>query len=203
MQNKTVYGYHPQTGEYTGETIAQRSPLDTAEVYLIPAWAAETPPPAAGQRQAASFRAADGTVPSYDMPGSKCKWQLLPDLRGLALWKKTSAQPVVAQLGDTTDSLGATELEPPQFGVWDGKGWMVNEAAQLAALTAAAENEIATRRAFADAVIVPLQDAADLGMATPEEAGRLTALRRYRVELSRVTQQQGYPGKIKWPVLPS
>lgn len=203
LAEKTVYSYSSQTGEYAGETTAMRSPLDEAEVYLIPAWAADAAPPAAGKREAAVFRADDGSVPSHCLNGGR--WQTVPDWRATPLWSKTTAQPVTAQLGDTPDSLAATELEPPPFGVWKGKGWVVDKAAQLAAQTAAAEADIAARRAQADAAIVPLQDAVDLAMATPAEAELLAAWRRYRVALSRLPQRAGWPqlAASDWPPQPA
>ncbi|MBF8720515.1 tail fiber assembly protein [Pseudomonas guariconensis] len=63
--------------------------------------------------------------------------------------------------------------------------------------------EIASRRAEADRSIAPLQDAVDLGEATEAEAASLTAWKRYRVELSRVPTQPGYPSEIAWPVPPA
>ncbi|MFV3326699.1 tail fiber assembly protein [Pseudomonas sp. NY15372] len=61
--------------------------------------------------------------------------------------------------------------------------------------------EIASRRAAADNAIAPLQDAVDLGEAT--DAASLTAWKRYRVELSRVPAQAGYPDEIDWPAPPA
>jgi hypothetical protein len=43
-QVKTVYGYNPNTGEYTGEAIASRCPVEL-DVYHIPAHATEVAPP--------------------------------------------------------------------------------------------------------------------------------------------------------------
>ncbi|MGY8624172.1 tail fiber assembly protein [Chromobacterium violaceum] len=200
ITQKTVYCYSSETGEYAGETTAQRSPLDLDEVYLIPAWAAEDAPPTAGARHAAAFRAGDGSVPRHCAAG---EWCVLPDWRGVRLWSTATARPVVAALGDTPESLGATELEPPQFGTWNGRGWVVDTAALQAAQKISAEAEIALRRAQADAAVVPLQDAADLGIATAAETALLTAWRRYRVLLSRVPQQASFPTQIDWPTPPA
>lgn len=63
--------------------------------------------------------------------------------------------------------------------------------------------EIASRRAETDRSIAPLQDAVDLGEATEAEAASLTAWKRYRVELSRVPTQPGYPSEIAWPAAPA
>jgi hypothetical protein len=57
-------------------------------------------------------------------------------------------------------------------------------------------------RQMADFKAGPLQDAVDLGEATPEEA-QLLAWKRYRVALNRVPQQPGYPGTIDWPPEPA
>lgn len=43
---KIVYGYHPDTGELAGETVADESPLEPG-VYLIPACATDVEPPQA------------------------------------------------------------------------------------------------------------------------------------------------------------
>ncbi|OQS36687.1 hypothetical protein B0T40_09855 [Chromobacterium haemolyticum] len=198
---KTVYSYSPQTGEYAGETTAMRSPLDVDEVCLIPAWATEAAPPETGERQAAVFRADDGSVPSHSLHGG-C-WRIVPDWRGAPLWSKANAQPVAARIGDTLDSLGATELEPPAFGVWAGKGWVVDSAALFDAQVASVEAEQSARRAQADAAIVPLHDAVELGVATDSEVEKLKVWRRYRIELSRVAQQSGYPQSVEWPGVPT
>lgn len=63
--------------------------------------------------------------------------------------------------------------------------------------------DVAVRRAAVDAAIAPLQDAVDLDEATVEEAGLLTAWKKYRVLLNRVTAQPGYPTSIDWPVAPA
>lgn len=62
---------------------------------------------------------------------------------------------------------------------------------------------LADLRSAADYVIAPLQDAVDLGEATPEEEAQLLAWKRYRVALNRVPQQAGYPGTIDWPPEPA
>lgn len=51
--------------------------------------------------------------------------------------------------------------------------------------------------------IAPLQDAVDLGLATDAEAAQLLAWKGYRVELSRITEQEGYPSAVAWPEPPT
>ena len=57
-------------------------------------------------------------------------------------------------------------------------------------------------RTTADFTIAPLQDAADLGTATQAELHSLSAWKTYRIALSRVHAQEGYPRKIEWPLTP-
>lgn len=66
---------------------------------------------------------------------------------------------------------------------------------------------VASRRDYllaeATTRIAPLQDAVDLALATDAEAARLLAWKAYRVELSRVQEQLGYPAAVEWPVPPA
>lgn len=51
--------------------------------------------------------------------------------------------------------------------------------------------------------IAPLQDAVDLGEATPEEAASLLEWKRYRVDLNRIATQEGFPSAVDWPIQPA
>lgn len=64
---KTIYHYHPVTHEFTGSSEARESPLEPG-VYLIPALATDTPPPAIQANEVAVL--SGGT------------WTVLPDFRG-------------------------------------------------------------------------------------------------------------------------
>jgi hypothetical protein len=54
----------------------------------------------------------------------------------------------------------------------------------------------------ASTLIATLQDAVDLGEATPEEKALLVDWKRYRIALMRLEQQAGFPHDIQWPVQP-
>ncbi|MFG0272094.1 tail fiber assembly protein [Pseudomonas sp. zjy_14] len=73
-------------------------------------------------------------------------------------------------------------------------------AEQLLASVAA---DLTQRRAVADAAIAPLQDAVELEEATEAEATLLIKWKRYRVALSRLPEQEGYPNEIDWPAPPA
>lgn len=51
--------------------------------------------------------------------------------------------------------------------------------------------------------IAPLQDAVDLDDATAAEVAALKAWKQYRVALSRIEQQSGFPASVTWPMAPS
>lgn len=65
-----------------------------------------------------------------------------------------------------------------------------------------AQGEVARLRAIADYAIAPLQDAVDIDEAADGEVVALKAWKKYRVALSRVHEQQGYPLAIEWPTMP-
>ncbi|MFG0501124.1 tail fiber assembly protein [Pseudomonas putida] len=98
------------------------------------------------------------------------------------------------------------ERLPAYPGVIDWSQVVTAEAkAQAAAeqLLATVVAEQAQRRAMADAAIAPLQDAVELDEATEAEAALLKEWKRYRVALSRVAEQAGYPAMIDWPTPPA
>lgn len=66
----------------------------------------------------------------------------------------------------------------------------------------AVQAQVAHLRAEADYAIAPLQDAVDIEEATEVELATLKAWKKYRVALSRVHEQEGYPLTIDWPAAP-
>lgn len=66
-----------------------------------------------------------------------------------------------------------------------------------------AHAEITRLRAVADYAIAPLQDAVDVDEATEQDLVVLKAWKKYRVALSRMPEQEGYPTVIEWPIVPA
>ncbi|MFU2330338.1 tail fiber assembly protein [Pseudomonas sp. NFX98] len=79
----------------------------------------------------------------------------------------------------------------------------MKEQAKAVQALAAVVAENAKRRAIADAAITPLQDAVDIDDATVAEVALLKAWKKYRVALSRLPEQPGYPTTIEWPAVPA
>jgi hypothetical protein len=95
---------------------------------------------------------------------------------------------------------------PAAAGVIDWSQVITAEAkaqAQQEQLVAGVTAEVAQRRAVADQAIAPLQDAVDLDVATEAEADLMKSWKRYRVALSRLHEQEGYPTEIDWPAPPA
>ena len=71
-----------------------------------------------------------------------------------------------------------------------------------AALLPAARAQLKRLMQDAGLVVAPLQDAVDLGVATERQVEQLSAWKFYRIELSEVPQQAGWPRTIEWPIKP-
>lgn len=85
MSAPKIYNFHPATGEYIGEGLADPSPMEPG-VWLYPAHSTETAPPAAGPGQAAIF---DGE-----------SWSLVADHRGETWFTAEGQAIVIDALGD-------------------------------------------------------------------------------------------------------
>ena len=183
-----------QQGILIGAGMADPSPLES-DAWLIPANATDKEPPAE-QGKVAVF---NGT-----------EWVLQPDFRKAALWLANGSPYEVGSdaAGCIFHGIGMlpvwiTSTPPPdKFMQWDGAAWVLDKAAELADATERAEVELGKRRLQADHVIIPLQDAVELGMASKSDEEMLAEWKRYRVMLSRIQAQSGYPLKIDWPAAP-
>lgn len=174
---------NPATGEYTG-------PFDVwvSAGTGLPAGAYLDAPPAKGAGKAI-VRTAAG-------------WALLADHRGeTAYHKQTGVSSVIAELGELPATLTLLAPQSP-FDAWDEPTdtWVKDAAAELRALTNQAKQQKTALLAEATIMIAPLQDAVDIGMATPSEEASLLDWKRYRVTLTRVDVAV-HP--ISWPAPPT
>lgn len=128
------------------------------------------------------------------------KWILIPDHRGTKVYDITTAQESeVNELGELPESV--TTIAPDvEFPKWNGKKWVTDKAAKRESDIAAAEAKKQNLIAEATAMIAPLQDAAEFGIATPEEESALKEWKKYRVLLSRIDTSTA--PDIKWPLKP-
>jgi hypothetical protein len=71
-----------------------------------------------------------------------------------------------------------------------------------AALLPAARTQLKRLMQDAGLAVAPLQDAVDLDLATSQQIEQLGLWKLYRIELSEVPQQAGWPRTMEWPVKP-
>ncbi len=187
-----IYNYDSTTFEYNGTSIADESPLEPG-VFLIPTNASEIQPPVSSENEAVIF----------DI--NKNQWSIVSDYRNVDLWSKNSAEKVSSYLGESPEDINATQIEPTvDYPTWDVKSsaWVTDEAAKLSAQTAEATSKVQQLLSVANNKMEPLQDAADLGIATEAETTSLTKWKTFRVLVNRVTSQSGFPINIDWPLMP-
>ncbi len=183
-----VYVASPQTGEYLSSQevwISIGTGL-SAGAYLDEPMAAE--PGKAIVRQ-------DGA------------WVAVDDYRGQTAYNKQTRQDVMI---DTLGPLPSTlTLIPPssQFDVWDEQlgGWIKDDAQEESWLIEQASYQRQHLMAEASQEIAVLIDALDpaiISDPSDDDQVKLIAWKAYRVELSKIDQQNGYPRTINWPAKP-
>ncbi|EPS5303578.1 tail fiber assembly protein, partial [Escherichia coli] len=87
-----------------------------------------------------------------------------------------------------------------EFQKWNGTAWVKDAEAEKLFRIREAEETKNSLMQVASEHIAPLQDAADLEIATEEEISLLEAWKKYRVLLNRVGTSTAQD--IEWPALP-
>lgn len=188
MDNLVIFHAHPITLEFLGTGEADPDPRD-ADNWLIPAFAYQDEPPQSLPGHVV-VRSADHSA-----------WQQVEDNRGTVYDISTGEAHVYQQLGPLPDGL-TREPFPGTYYVWSGSAWVLDEVAQLQGRRTGAISRRDELLAVASARIEVLQDAIELSIATEEEKSLLLAWKTYRVNLSRVETQEGFPLLVTWPPAP-
>lgn len=188
MTAPTIYYAHPQTAEYLGEGVADPDPLDK-DNWLVPGFAYRDAPPKVPANHVAR------------RTGDKTAWELVENYRGTVYSTTTGEAQVYDRLGPLPAGW-VTAPRPGPYHRWDGNAWVLDTPSQLIGARQAA---IARRDELLVAATLrmsPLQDAVDLERATEAEKTQLIAWKGYRIDLSRIEQQDGFPLEIAWPDSP-
>lgn len=173
--DKIVYHYHPLTGVYTDESIAEPSPLEPGE-YLIPAYATALEPMAA--------------EPGFARVFTGDAWVVIQDNRG-EVFDTVSGEPSRYEaFGALPPNLTKLPM-PSMFHDFDGNAWLLNEQKEAADLAMRARSERDYLLAMSDWTQV--SDA-------PEFSN--DAWRGYRQDLRDIPEQSGFPRSIVWPISP-
>jgi len=126
----------------------------------------------------------------------------LPDHRGPVFRVDTGEELEWEKLGELPEGY-TLKPYPGEYHVWLNGSWVLDAPAETAGLAKLAGLQRDTLMNQATTAIAPLQDAVDLGLETPEKVALLQLWKRYRIDLSDVEQQVGFPVSIDWPTTPS
>ncbi|EBB7346029.1 tail fiber assembly protein [Salmonella enterica] len=124
-------------------------------------------------------------------------WSLHEDHRGETVYDTTTGNQVyISEPGPLPENV--TSVSPDgEYQKWDGKAWVKDAAAEIAAQLRQAEETKKRLLQMASEKIAPLQDAVDLGIATDDEKAQLDEWKKYRVLVNRV-----YTTNPDWPDVP-
>lgn len=147
----------------------------------------------------AEFYANDNHQDWYELQGlfSSGTWKFTYDSAGII----NSVSEDVSMLRPLDMSVAEVSSLPSGFDI--NRGWMFNgsEVLPVQETMESAVNKKSSLLAVAAAVIAPLQDAADIGIATDDELTRLLVWKKYRVLLSRIDVSKA--PEIEWPEVPA
>jgi len=130
----------------------------------------------------------------------EASWHLVEDHRGKTVYDVASGDALfISELGPLPENV--TWLSPEgEFQKWNGTAWVKDTEAEKLFRIREAEETKNNLMQVASEHIAPLQDAADLEIATEEEISLLEAWKKYRVLLNRVDTSTSQD--IEWPALP-
>ncbi|MDN0099797.1 tail fiber assembly protein [Yersinia enterocolitica] len=179
----TVFNYHYETKEFTGETdeyIAPYTGIPGSSTLIAPL------PPKAGY----------AVVFNEDAQ----QWKYTEDYRDTEVYDTQTgySRPVIT-LGPLPE--GFTSQAPTsQFDRWEGSRWVKDEEAEKRHHLAEAEQKKRALLNEASAKIQTLQDSIELGLATETTEAELLAWRKYRVQLNQLDISAA--PDIDWPPMP-
>nr|WP_250188266.1 phage tail tube protein [Escherichia coli] len=130
----------------------------------------------------------------------EASWHLVEDHRGKTVYDVASGDALfISELGPLPENV--TWLSPGgEYQKWNGTAWVKDAEAEKLFRIREAEETKNSLMQVASEHIAPLQDAADLEIATEEETSLLEAWKKYRVLLNRVNTTTA--PDIEWPTVP-
>ncbi|MGC2960180.1 tail fiber assembly protein [Paraburkholderia graminis] len=181
-----IHQYDAETGQYISSRLADPDPLN-ADRWLIPAFSTIDELPSRPRL----------TWPFY-IDGA---WKLLPDYRGLMLYRQDNGAPAEILIAGTTPAEhGLTETPRPsdEYMFHDG-AWVIDPAIVAQRVRAAAMAEFDVRMTHARTMNAGKADAYAAGLLSREEAYYFRAWSAYQLDLVRAIQREGFPDAVSWP----
>ncbi|BCB23195.1 tail fiber assembly [Burkholderia phage FLC5] len=185
-----IHQYDAATGQYISSRLADPDPIN-ADRWLVPAFSTIDDLPSRPRL----------TWPFY-VDGA---WKLLPDYRGLMLYRQDNGQPAEIQIaGATPAEYGLTETPRPsdEYTFRDG-AWAIDPAIVAQRVRAAAMAEFDMRMTKARTMNAGKADAYAAGLLSREEAYYFRAWSAYQLGLVRSIQHEGFPDAVSWPDEPA
>lgn len=146
---------------------------------------------------------------TFGNPGTG-EWIVLEDNRKVDIYRKTNGEKYEFDknykgLGPIPEHLTDKPRPTPDH-LWKDTDWWIDPvtaaAAEEATIKSSVDAKIQTELARINSVILPLQDAVELDIATEDEVDLYKQWRTYRVLINRVSTQAGYPLNVDWPASP-
>jgi hypothetical protein len=181
--------YDSLTGQYIVSFLADVDPMNSSR-YLVPAFCTLEPLPERGPR----------TWPFWRDE----KWEMLPDYRGVRLYRTESgAAAEITVAGVTPDDAGLTEMpRPSDTHVWLDGAWVVDEKIVADRARETAMNDFFARLESARQQNRGKSDARMTGRLSDLEEATFDAWTDYQMALVRVVESPSFPAKIEWPAEP-
>nr|WP_244110551.1 tail fiber assembly protein [Burkholderia cenocepacia] len=166
--------------------LADVDPMNSSR-YLVPAFCTLEPLPERAPRTWPFWR--------------NDKWEMLPDYRGVRLYRTESgAVAEITVAGVTPDEAGLTEVpRPSDEHVWRDGGWAIDEEIVAGKVREAAMNDFFARLEKARKQNLGKSDARVTGRLSDLEVATFDAWTDYQVALVRVVESPDFPEQIAWP----
>lgn len=196
---KPAYSFDPTLGVYLGETVADPDPL-VEDNWLFPAHTTSVAPPAPGTGQIAVLDQIAQT------------WSLVAAWFDAPLYLTASGDAYVLGCtidGDSFNGLGTlpdwlTDVaRPSDLYVWTAGAWAIDPTLQTNSQATAAQAQVAQLMTQASLITSGLSDAFIAGILSDADQARYKAWAAYKLALTQVSQQTGYPATIVWPTAPT
>ncbi|ALX11457.1 phage tail protein [Burkholderia cepacia JBK9] len=181
--------YDSLTGQYVVSFLADVDPMNSSR-YLVPAFCTLDPLPERPPRTWPFWRDA--------------KWEMLPDYRGVRLYRTESGLAAeITVAGVTPADAGLTDKpRPSDTHVWRDGAWVVDEKIVADRAREAAMNDFFARLENARQQNRGKSDARMTGRLSDLEEATFDAWADYQVALVNVVESQTFPAKITWPAEP-
>ncbi|WP_412525932.1 tail fiber assembly protein [Burkholderia lata] len=181
--------YDSLTGQYIVSFLADVDPMNSSR-YLVPAFCTLEPLPEREPR----------TWPFWRSD----KWEMLPDYRGVRLYRTDSgAAAEITVAGVTPQEAGLTEApRPSDEHVWRDDAWTVDEEIVANKVRESAMNDFFARLETARKQNLGKADARVTGRLSDIAEATFDAWTDYQVALVNAVESPNFPAEIVWPAEP-